>query len=80
MSFDYEKQRLIDIFRAFDTNCDGQLDKSELVEGYTQFFNGNKKRAEYEVSQWMEKLDFNNNGQIDYSEFLCAALDPNTII
>ena len=28
----------------------------------------------------MEKLDFNNNGTIDYSEFLIAHLDSSKII
>lgn len=80
MNFDAERQRLLDIFRAFDSNCDGQLDQYELVEGYSVFFNGDRRRAEYEVREMMEKLDFNNNGTIDYSEFLIANIDPNKLI
>jgi Ca2+-binding EF-hand superfamily protein len=49
MSFENEKQRLLDIFKAFDTNNDGMLDTKELVAGYNRFFNGDIERAEYEA-------------------------------
>mmetsp|Transcript_15447 Transcript_15447/g.15046 ORF Transcript_15447/g.15046 Transcript_15447/m.15046 type:complete len:230 (-) Transcript_15447:108-797(-) len=75
MNFDTEKQRLQEIFQAFDKNGDGQLDHEELIEGYTEFFEGDRERAELEVGEMMEKLDFNNNGSIDYSEFIIANLD-----
>lgn len=35
MNYDKEHQKLQDIFKAFDTNGDGQLDYKELFEGYT---------------------------------------------
>lgn len=80
MNFDHEKQRLLDIFTAFDRNGDGQLDQDELIEGYTEFFNGDRERAELEVQELMDKLDFNNNGNIDYSEFLIANIDANKLL
>jgi Ca2+-binding EF-hand superfamily protein len=40
MSFDIEKLRLLEIFKAFDTNNDGMLDRKELISGYNKFFNG----------------------------------------
>lgn len=75
MSFDIEKQKLQEIFQAFDKNGDGQLDYQELVEGYTHYFNGDVERAEIEANQIMGKLDFNGNGSIDYSEFIIAHMD-----
>ena len=80
MNFDQEKQRLLDIFKAFDSNNDGMLDKRELVAGYNKFFNGDIERAEFEASQIMSKLDFNGNGTIDYSEFMIANIDPAQLI
>ena len=44
------------------------------------FFNGDNARAKVEARAIMEKLDFNNNGTIDYSEFQIAQLDVNKII
>jgi len=40
LNLDEEHQRLLEIFQAFDTNHDGQLDAKELTEGYTQYFDG----------------------------------------
>jgi calcium-dependent protein kinase len=37
-------------------------------------------RAETEAKRLFEKLDFNNNGSIDYSEFLITHLDPAKVI
>lgn len=76
MSFEGEKQRLLTIFKAFDANGDGQIDKQELFEGYKQFFNGDITKAMEEANNIMSKLDFNNNGSIDYSEFMIANIDP----
>lgn len=44
------------------------------------YFNGDKNRAGYETRIIFDKLDFNNNGTIDYSEFLIANLDPIKIV
>lgn len=80
MNFESEKQRLLEIFKAFDSNGDGILDKKELIFGYNRFFNGDIERAEYEADQIMKKLDFNGNGTIDYSEFMIANIDPVQLI
>lgn len=36
--------------------------------------------AEIEAKNIFEKLDFNNNGTIDYSEFLITHLDPSKVV
>lgn len=79
-AFDEEKQKLLEIFKAFDENGDGQLAYEEIFQGYKQYFNGDLKRAEIEARIIFDKLDFNNNGTIDYSEFLIANLDPAKIV
>ncbi len=38
------------------------------------------ERAEIEVEEIMEKLDFNDNGNIDYSEFLIAHMDSSVML
>ena len=70
----------MNIFKAFDTNGDGQLEYSEILEGYRHYFQGDNARAEVEAKKIFEKLDFNNNGSIDYSEFLITHLDPAKVI
>lgn len=79
MNYDEEKKRLLDIFQAFDSNNDGQLDFKELLDGYTEYF-GDPERAEIEVTEIMQKLDINNNGNIDYSEFAIAHLNLSKIL
>ena len=80
MNFENEKARLLEIFQAFDKNGDGQLDHEELIEGYTEFFRGDVERAEMEVNEIMIKLDLNNNGSIDYSEFMIANVDLSKLL
>lgn len=65
---------------AFDKNGDGQLDYQEILDGYIMYFEGDEVKAENEAKMIMEKLDFNNNGSIDYSEFLIAHLDAAKFI
>ncbi len=67
-----EKENLRAIFMALDKNGDGTLTKEELLEGYAKFY-GNRERARAEVESLMAKADVDNNGSIDYSEFLLAA-------
>jgi calcium-dependent protein kinase len=51
-----------------------------LIEGYTEFFKGDRERAEMEVQELFDKLDFNNNGTIDYSEFLISSIDVSKLL
>ena len=66
-----EKENLTAIFMSLDKNGDGSLTKEELLEGYTELY-GNKERARNEVESLMAIADVDNNGLIDYSEFLLA--------
>lgn len=52
----------------------------EIFEGYKQYFRGDEKRAELEARKILKKLDLNENGMIEYSEFLIANIDPTMII
>ena len=62
------------IFSDFDKNGDGVLDKEELIEGYIKLGN-NREEAEVAVDEILEKIDINNNGTIDYSEFIMANIN-----
>lgn len=52
----------------------------EIFEGYKQYFRSDEKRAELEARNILKKLDLNENGMIEYSEFLIANIDPTMII
>lgn len=65
--------KLKEVFQQFDKNGDGVLERSELLEGYTRL-GKSKEQAAKIVDQIMKKIDINNNGTIDYSEFLMANL------
>jgi len=64
------------IFKEFDKNGDGQLSYLELKEGFKKYFN-NEEIADKEFDSLIEKIDLDNNGCIEYEEFLrvCVNLD-----
>eukprot|EP00828_Plagiopyla_frontata_P016257 TRINITY_DN2120_c0_g1_i4.p2 TRINITY_DN2120_c0_g1~~TRINITY_DN2120_c0_g1_i4.p2 ORF type:complete len:262 (+),score=49.50 TRINITY_DN2120_c0_g1_i4:571-1356(+) len=65
-----EKSQLIKKFQAIDTNGDGVLSRDELIEAYRQF--KSEEEAIIMVDEIMKSIDKNNNGSIDYTEFVMA--------
>mgnify|MGYP001592079947 CR=1 FL=1 len=55
------------------------MDYKDLVNGYLKVF-PTKEIAQQKVKEFMDKLDFNNNGTIDYSEFLIANIDLKKLL
>ena len=74
-----EKETLTSIFMSLDKDGDGTLTKDELMVGYTKLYK-NKERARLEVESLMEIADVDNNGTIDYSEFLLATGNKKELI
>jgi calcium-dependent protein kinase len=64
-----EQKKLREIFREFDQNNDGVLERDELIAGYIKL-GKSPTEAHKLVESIMARLDINNNGTIDYSEFL----------
>lgn len=71
-----ETKELTAIFQKLDTNDDGQLDRKELIEGYSQLrdlrgegFTGEVtvEEIEIEVDKILGSVDFDRNGYIEYS-------------
>ena len=68
-----EKEDLLKIFTALDTNADGQLSRQELLAGFKKILGSYD--AEEEVNRIMGQVDTDNNGCIDFSEFVTATID-----
>jgi calcium-dependent protein kinase len=68
-----ERERLSGLFKAFDKNSDGKLDKKELREGYEKHMS--IVLCDEEVDEIFDRIDIDSSGYIDYSEFVAAAMD-----
>ncbi len=77
MDPEYE-QSLRKLFSVFDADDDGQISKEELMNGY-RALTLTKDIADREVEEVFQHVDLNNNGIIDYNEFLVANLKRQQI-
>ncbi|OII71297.1 calcium calmodulin dependent protein kinase [Cryptosporidium ubiquitum] len=80
-----ETKELTDIFRHIDKNGDGQLDRQELIDGYSKLSGEevaifNLPHIENEVDAIIGAADFDRNGYIDYSEFVTIAMDRKSLL
>lgn len=73
-----ESIRLYNKFKELDTDCDGKLSCDELFEVYSQTMHENE--ALDEIRKIMQRVDSNSSGSIDYSEFLTACADRQTLV
>jgi len=60
-----DKKRLTQVFEELDTNRDGFLSKDEIIQGCRKY--GIKKITSEEITEIMNRIDRNMNGNIDYS-------------
>lgn len=63
---------LREVFSKFDSNGDGRLNLDELKAGVKKVPNIGLK--EEDVEKVMRVMDSNNNGYIDYTEFIAGCL------
>ena len=63
---------LKEIFRAFDTDKDGQIEYDEFKQGLIKI--KSEKLKEEEIKEYFDSIDTDKNGKIDYTEFLAATL------
>jgi calcium-dependent protein kinase len=63
---------LLKLFKEIDKDGNGQIDVGELYSSYGKFFPGTPEEGWEQVKLLVEKVDINNNGKLDYSEFLAV--------
>jgi calcium-dependent protein kinase len=73
-----DKNELLELFQQFDTNGDGVLSKSEILEGYKSILG--EVEAENEAERIMHEVDFDQSGTIDYNEFVLATLNRQKVL
>jgi calcium-dependent protein kinase len=61
-----------------DTNGDGLLSKQELVEAYTRIMS--MEEATYVAEKVMWCVDLNGDGYVDFSEFMLAAKNHQSLM
>ena len=61
-----------------DTNGDGKLDKAEIKAGYLEFFG--KNMNDDEIDEMFSKVDVDDSGTIDYSEFVVASMNEKNLL
>lgn len=60
------------IFESLDTDHNGYINKDELTKLYKKYFPGTTQKQIKNINTFLETADVNNNGKIDYAEFLTA--------
>lgn len=68
---DSEIQDEIELFNSFDANNDGYITKKELKKGLMKI----RKHTDEEVDEIMASMDTDNNGAINFNEFISATLN-----
>jgi calcium-dependent protein kinase len=72
-TFDFAKLR--NAFRTLDTDNSGTLQLSEIRTAFQELH-----MSEQEVNSIFERIDFNHDGEINYSEFLAVTVDRRKAI
>jgi len=67
--------KILDMFQAADVNGNGELDRGEFMEAMRQLNFGLSKK---EIQSLMAFIDKNNDGRINYEEFVPLARDVLT--
>lgn len=68
------------IFSKFDENSDGKLTKQELSHGLSKYLGIKESNNDKLVAEIFKKVDNENNGFIQYEEFIRACIDKTLFL
>lgn len=71
-----ELKEIRDTFAAIDEDSSGAISLQELQNAFRQ---AGQARAEEDIGEIISKVDFDQNGEINYSEFISGTLDRQLI-
>ena len=74
-----ELSELMRAFQSLDLNCDGKLDREELIQGFYKC-KGDMDRAVEIVDKIMLQCDADGSGEIDYSEWVVATINKKKLL
>jgi calcium-dependent protein kinase len=75
-----EIENAFKLFDKFDLNGDGKINRKELLAGLRSFTSISFEELEKNVEAIFNFIDSNNNGFIEYEEFVCAAIDKKIFL
>lgn len=78
LTMNEEKEELLKVFKSLDTNGDGQLTREELLHGYT--LKMGETQAKEIVDEIMKNADIDQNGRIEYNEFLMISINREKML
>jgi calcium-dependent protein kinase len=73
-----DTRELREVFMCMDRNADGKLSPEELRDSFSAYMPVDEAQAE--VERVMGQIDIDQNGYIDYTEFLRASVDVNKLV
>lgn len=72
--------RFKEIFNFFDINGDGSISHDDLVQILSQYQNLSKERATKETDRIISNIDINQNGAVDFTEFVIGLVSTKDIL
>ena len=75
-----ERAEMAELFKSLDTDLNGTLSRQELKEGFTRLFGHTIENIDEEINRIMQEVDINRSGEIDYSEFISAAINRQQLL
>lgn len=74
-------KELLKYFREIDKDRNGVIEKNELAEEFIrQKYIESNELAQRDVAKIMEYMDGNKSGQIDFTEFVLAAIEKDKLL
>jgi len=76
-----DNDELMKAFTALDADGNGVLSRQELLDGYKNIFpTKGAEEIEQIVDELMDNVDINNKGEINFTEFVVAAMNREKLL